>query len=72
MSPTDRAMPFISAALAGLCAQPKAHKPEDVAALAFDIGMAVEARLRVAFDDEEREERATAPNVQGRHRRADR
>lgn len=61
------AEPYIAAALAGLCAQPKAHDPEQVAALAVKIGVAT-AREAAALERAEDETRAphvgaTGPGV---------
>lgn len=40
-----RAVPFVTAALAGLCAQPRQHVPESIAKAAVEIGLATAAKL---------------------------
>lgn len=50
----NRAEPFVMAALAGLCAHPRVHNPEEVAKQAVEIGVAT-ARAMAALERAEDE-----------------
>jgi hypothetical protein len=65
---SDRAVPFVAAALAGLCAHPRVHDPEKVAETAVAIGLATAKHLaHIEFGGDEPPEQHTGPRFEFRN-----